>query len=82
MSTHHHHHHGDHGHDQAHGNASRFRFTPRLAVAAVVVVAVLLSACLVLVSPGQALVVTRFGNPVRVITTPGLAGADQDQAGR
>lgn len=73
MSTHHHHHHGDHGHDHAHGNASRFRFTPRLAVAAVVVVAVLLSACLVLVSPGQALVVTRFGNPVRVITTPGLA---------
>ena len=73
MSTHHHHHHGEHGHDHAHGSATPFRVTPRLAVAAVVVVAVLLSACLVLVSPGQALVVTRFGNPVRVITTPGLA---------
>jgi modulator of FtsH protease HflC len=73
MSTHHHHHHGEHGHDHAHGRATSFRVTPRLAVAAVVVVAVLLSACLVLVSPGQALVVTRFGNPVRVITTPGLA---------
>jgi modulator of FtsH protease HflC len=73
MSTHHHHHHGDHEHDHAHGRATSFRLTPRLAVAAAVVVAVLLSACLVLVSPGQALVVTRFGNPVRVITTPGLA---------
>ena len=73
MSTHHHHHHGEHGHDHAHGRATSFRVTPRLAVAAVVVVAVLLSACLVLVSPGQAIVVTRFGNPVRVITTPGLA---------
>jgi membrane protease subunit HflC len=73
MSTDHHHHHGEHGHDHAHGRATSFRVTPRLAVAAVVVVAVLLSACLVLVSPGQAIVVTRFGNPVRVITTPGLA---------
>jgi modulator of FtsH protease HflC len=73
MSTHHHHHHGEHEHDHAHGRATSFRLTPRLAVAAAVVVAVLLSACLVLVSPGQALVVTRFGNPVRVITTPGLA---------
>ncbi len=73
MSTHHHHHHGEHGPDHAHGRGTSFRVTPRLAVAAVVVVAVLLSACLVLVSPGQALVVTRFGNPVRVITTPGLA---------
>jgi membrane protease subunit HflC len=72
MSTHHHH--GEDGHEHEHGNAMPFRTTPRLAIAAVVVLAVLLSACLVLVSPGQALVVTRFGNPVRVITTPGLAG--------
>jgi modulator of FtsH protease HflC len=70
MSTHHHHH-GEHGHE--HGNATPFRPTPRLAIAAVVVLAILLSACLVLVSPGQAIVVTRFGNPVRVITAPGLA---------
>ena len=76
MSTHphdHHHHHGDHGHDPEHGTGTSFRPTPRLIVAGVVVLAVLLSACLVLVSPGQALVVTRFGNPIRVITTPGLA---------
>ncbi len=45
----------------------------RIAVAALVIGALLLSACLVLVSPGQAIVITRFGNPVRVITSPGLA---------
>jgi modulator of FtsH protease HflC len=73
MSTQHHHPHGDHGHEHDHGSTRRFRLTPRLAVAIVVVLAVLLSACLVLVSPGQALVVTRFGNPIRVISTPGLA---------
>jgi modulator of FtsH protease HflC len=72
MSTHHHHHHhGEPGHD--HRSETSFRLTPRLAVAVVVVLALLLSACLVLVSPGQAIVVTRFGNPVRVITTSGLA---------
>jgi modulator of FtsH protease HflC len=73
MSTQHHHPHGDHGHEHDHGSTGRFRLTPRVGVAIVVVLAVLLSACLVLVSPGQALVVTRFGNPIRVISTPGLA---------
>ena len=75
MSTHHHHHHGEpgHGHGHDHGSRTSFQFTPRLVVAVVVVLALLLSACLVLVSPGQAIVVTRFGNPVRVITTSGLA---------
>jgi membrane protease subunit HflC len=73
MSTHHHHHHGEPGHEHDHRSGTAFRFTPRLVVAVVVVLALLLSACLVLVSPGQAIVVTRFGNPVRVITTSGLA---------
>lgn len=73
MSTHHHHHHGDHGHEHDRANTTSFRPTPRLAIAVLVVLAVLLSACLVLVSPGQAIVVTRFGNPIRVISTPGLA---------
>jgi modulator of FtsH protease HflC len=68
MSTHHHHPHDEHGHEHENANA-----TSRLIVATVIVLAVLLSACLVLVSPGQAIVVTRFGNPVRVIGTPGLA---------
>jgi membrane protease subunit HflC len=45
----------------------------RFAVAAIVVLALVVSACLILVSPGEAVVITRFGNPVRVITTPGLA---------
>src|SRR5580700_8334204 len=75
MSTHHHHHHGEpgHGHGHDHGSRTSFQFTPRLVIAVVVVLALLLSACLVLVSPGQAIVVTRFGNPVRVIITSGLA---------
>lgn len=72
MSTHHHNH-GAHAHEHEHETATSFRPTPRLVIAAVVILAVLLSACLVLVSPGQAIVVTRFGNPVRVISTPGLA---------
>jgi membrane protease subunit HflC len=43
-------------------------------IAAAVLLAVLVaSACLVLVNPGEAVVITRFGDPVRVITSPGLA---------
>jgi len=45
----------------------------RFVVAALVIAALLLSACLVPVNPGEAVVITRFGNPVRVVTTPGLA---------
>jgi membrane protease subunit HflC len=45
----------------------------RFIVGAVVVAALVLSACLVLVNPGEAIVITRFGNPVRVVTKPGLA---------
>ena len=45
----------------------------RFLVAAVIVAALALSACLVLVNPGEAIVVTRFGDPVRVIVEPGLA---------
>jgi modulator of FtsH protease HflC len=71
MNTHHHH--DDPGHEHDPGHPGSFRLTPRLAVGVLIALAVLLSACLVLVSPGQAIVVTRFGNPVRVISTPGLA---------
>jgi membrane protease subunit HflC len=69
MTTHHHHHH--HGHE--HQDTRPFRLNGRILVAAIVVLALLLSASLILVSPGQAIVITRFGNPVRVITAPGLA---------
>jgi modulator of FtsH protease HflC len=69
MTTHHHHHH--HGHE--HQDTRPFRLNGRILVAAIVVLALLLSASLILVSPGQAIVITRFGNPIRVITAPGLA---------
>jgi modulator of FtsH protease HflC len=38
-----------------------------------IVIIALLAACSVLVVPGQAMVMTRLGNPIRVITRPGLA---------
>ncbi len=47
-------------------------FGLRYAIAAVIVVGLALSACLVLIGPGDAVVITRFGNPVKVITEPGL----------
>ena len=64
---HHHHHHDDDEPDHS------FWYSRRFIVAAVVVLGLLTSACLVLVTPGEAVVVTRFGDPVRVIVTPGLA---------
>jgi membrane protease subunit HflC len=76
----HHHHHGhhhshhhepsEHGHDDS---EMAFWYSRRFIIAAAVVLALITSACLVLVSPGEAIVVTRFGDPVRVIVEPGLA---------
>jgi membrane protease subunit HflC len=43
-----------------------------LAAIFIVIIAVL-AACTVLVVPGEAIVMTRLGNPIRVITHPGLA---------
>lgn len=45
----------------------------RFGVAGLIVVVALCVACVVMVPAGEAVVVTRFGNPVRVITEPGLA---------
>ncbi len=80
MSMHHgHHHHGAHEyHDpedlpedgSRRGWLSR---NSRYLVAAVIVVGAVLSACLIIVRPGEAIVVTRFGNPERVDGTPGIA---------
>ncbi|HVW72140.1 MAG TPA: protease modulator HflC [Rhizomicrobium sp.] len=72
------HHHGhSHGHHHHHHDTGptdpSFWYSRRFIVAAVVVLALVASACLVLVSPGQAVVITRFGDPVRVITSPGLS---------
>ena len=36
------------------------------------VVLFVLTTCLVLVGPGESVVMTRFGDPVRVVTQPGL----------
>lgn len=79
--AHHHHHHGHgHGHGEhdhqppAGGEAGgwlggRIRFVVAFGILAVAAIA----ACVVLVSPGSAVVLTRFGDPTRVLTQPGLA---------
>jgi modulator of FtsH protease HflC len=70
----HHHHEGD---DHAHteDDAPPVRRFPRmrLSIAAVVVLFAIATASLVQVPSGEALVVTRFGNPARVLMKPGLA---------
>ena len=45
----------------------------RVLAAIFVVIIALLAACTILVVPGEAIVMTRLGNPIRVITSPGLA---------
>ena len=45
----------------------------RVLIAAFIVLIALIAACSVLVVPGQAIVMTRLGNPIRVLTRPGLA---------
>src|ERR1700690_1098816 len=45
----------------------------RVMAAALIFAIAVLAACGVLVVPGQAIVLTRLGNPVRVLTAPGLA---------
>ena len=45
----------------------------RFLAAGFIVIAAVISACVVLVVPGQAVVVTRLGDPIRVATAPGLA---------
>ncbi|WP_434668970.1 protease modulator HflC [Klebsiella sp. B345] len=50
----------------------RTRKWPRYAVAIVLVILALLTACLVQVHAGSATIITRFGSPVRVLLNPGL----------
>ncbi|MFF7707362.1 SPFH domain-containing protein [Pseudomonas sp. NPDC007930] len=80
-TTHDHHHdHGHHGHH--HGHHHHHHGAPetagpvpwgRFAVAAVLVLFAALAASLVQVRSGEAVVITRFGNPGRVLLEPGLA---------
>jgi modulator of FtsH protease HflC len=62
----------DHDHDHDHDHPDWGPYI-RFGVAGLVVVIALFVACIVMVPAGEAGVVTRFGNPVRVITEPGLA---------
>src|SRR6185295_5374228 len=45
----------------------------RIGIAAAIVLAAIAAACIVMVPAGEAGVITRFGNPKRVVTEPGLA---------
>jgi membrane protease subunit HflC len=67
------HHHGHDYHRTLPVGSLRGRGLTRLLVAAVVLGGAFAAAFLVLVGAGQAVVVTRFGDPVRVLTEPGLA---------
>jgi modulator of FtsH protease HflC len=74
LHAHHHNHDHDHGHDhQLPSTERQVRGRPlRFLIAALVLGAGIAAACLVMVEAGQAVVITRFGNPVRVVTHPGL----------
>jgi membrane protease subunit HflC len=64
----------DHGHHHhAPGPAAAGKAWPRLTLAVALVLVAALAATLGVVRQGTALVVTRFGDPVRVQTAPGLA---------
>jgi modulator of FtsH protease HflC len=52
---------------------TRFKLAARVALAAVVLLAAAAASSLVMVGPGQAVVITEFGSPVRVLAKPGLA---------
>ena len=73
LHRHDHGHHHGHDHDQIVMGKSWFEQNLRFFVAGIVVLAAVLAACLVIVRPGEAVVITQFGKPVRVLTTPGLA---------
>lgn len=77
----HEHGHGhDHAHDHDHGHADRAvpgrrrgGLAARLLLGALVLLAAAASASSVVVGAGQALVITQFGDPIRVVTEPGLS---------
>lgn len=84
MLFHHHHDHShDHDHNDADGHVHREHDATslrrggagtvlRFSLAGIVVLLFVVTTCLVLVGPGESVVMTRFGDPVRVITQPGL----------
>ena len=65
--------HADHDHDHDHEHDEQLKLALRFGVAAVILLAAIATACIVMIPAGQAGVITRFGNPVRVDLQPGLA---------
>ena len=52
---------------------TRFKKIVRIAVASVIILVTLIAECIVMVPADQAIVITRLGDPTRVLTKPGLA---------
>ncbi len=71
----HDHDHDDHDdHDHDHDDDRHEIGAPvRIGVAAAILLAAIAAACIVMIPAGEAGVITRFGNPSRVVTEPGLA---------
>jgi membrane protease subunit HflC len=77
-----HHHHGHHHHNHHHGPGAApssggaekwYLKRGRFIVAGLLVAIALLSACLTTVGPSEAVVLTRFGSPSRIVVEPGLS---------
>src|SRR5580698_1159906 len=66
------HHDNDHDDDHDHDHHDLGSLL-RIGVAGLILLAAIAAACIVMVPAGEAGVITRFGNPVRVVTEPGLA---------
>lgn len=64
---------GHHGGPDDHDDDHSIKPWLRTGVATLILLAAIAAACIVMVPAGQAEVITRFGNPVRVVTQPGLA---------
>jgi modulator of FtsH protease HflC len=78
MFTHHHgpaHHSDDHDDDDDHDHLfeGRFGLLVRTAFATLILAAAVVAACIVMIPAGEAGVITRFGDPSRVLIKPGLA---------
>jgi membrane protease subunit HflC len=58
--------------DEVDDATRRRRMTIRIAVAAVIVLFAIVAECIVMVPADEAVVISRLGNPVRVLTKPGL----------
>jgi membrane protease subunit HflC len=54
------------------GPGARLRMATRVVIASLIVLVALIAECIVMVPADQAVVITRLGDPVRVLTRPGL----------